>query len=163
VPDEEVVFFVDDDLEYPADYVTTSLATLKSLTSHSALAYHAAWWQPGASPRYRDRKTLAFWDACPDNRIVTFVGSGTLCLSTANLRTVDRNIPEQFKFEDDVWISSALARAGIRCFRPKSPKYWIRATDTKGSLWTEAVKDGFRRRDACISTALALGSWKLNP
>lgn len=162
IPDEDYVLFVDDDLRHPSDYVKQSIATLKSLGPRTAIAYHGTWWPSGVTPQYRHRKTLAFW-AASDSRVVSYVGSGTLGLRTEDLRAVDRRIPAQFQFEDDVWISAALARAEIRCVRPKTSKDWLRATDTKQSLWTEAVKDGFKRRDTCIAAALALGKWKLTP
>ena len=163
VPDEHYVLFVDDDLQHPPDYVSKSIATLKGLGPRSAIAYHGVWWTPGSPPQYRHRKTLAFGNVCSEDRVVSYVGSGTLGLLTADLRAVDRNIPKQFQFEDDVWISGALARAEIRCVRPKTSKDWLRSVETKQSLWNEAVTDGFKRRDACIAAALALGKWKLTP
>jgi hypothetical protein len=147
---------------HPPDYVKQSIRALKSLGPRAAIAYHAAWWPSEAPPRYRHRKLIAFWDASAEDQVVTYVGSGTLALRRADLCGIDRSVPDQFRFEDDVWISGALARAGIRCVRPKSPKDWIRSTTTGShGLWNEAAKDGFKRRDTCIAVARAMGNWKL--
>lgn len=163
VPDEKYVLFIDDDLQHPPDYVKRSIRALKRLGPRTAIAYHAAWWPPKAPPLYRQRKLVVYGDASAENQTVTYVGSGTLALRRADLCDVDRAVPDQFRFEDDVWISAALARAGIRCVRPTSKKDWIRSTTTGGrGLWNEAAQDGFKKRDACIAAALAMGSWKLS-
>jgi len=162
VPDEKYVLFVDDDLRHPPDYVKQAIRALKRSGPRTAVAYHAAWWTSDAPPRYRARKVIAYRDGSDEDQRVTYVGSGTLAIRRADLCNVDRAVPDQFRFEDDVWISGALARAGIRCMRPKSSKDWIRSATTGGhGLWNAAVKDGFKRRDACIVEALALGGWKL--
>lgn len=114
------------------------------------------------SPRYHQRTLLAYWNASAEDQTVTYVGSGTLALRALDLRVVDRVIPEQFSFEDDVWISGALSRAGIRCVRPRSTENWIRSTAAAhDGLFTEAAKNGFKRRDACIAAVRALGGWEL--
>ena len=162
VPDEDYVLFVDDDLKHPSNYVKRTVKTLKRLGRRTAVAYHAAWWPPETLPLYRNRRCVGYWDAGEEDQIVTFVGSGTLAMRTSDFRKIDRLAPPQFRFEDDAWISGALARAGIRCVRPSSAKDWIRATSAgSDGLWTQATKDGFKQRDACIATALALGGWKL--
>lgn len=162
VPDEKYVLFVDDDLKHPSDYVKRAIRALKRAGPRTAIAYHAAWWPPGALPQYRLRKIVAYWDASAEDQAVTYVGSGTLVIRRADLSDVDRAVPDQFRFEDDAWISGALARAGIRCVRPKSSKDWIRSTTTGShGLWNEASKDGFKSRDACIAAALAMGNWTL--
>lgn len=162
LPDEEYVLFVDDDLRHPADYVKQSTKNLERLGPGTAIAYHAGWWPSGSPPQFRHRRVIAFWDASPDDQAVTYVGSGTLALRTDDLRAVDRSVPDHFRLEDDVWISGALARAGIRCVRPKTRKDWIRPTNTGShGLWTAAAKDGFKRRDACITDVLGRGRWKL--
>lgn len=164
IPDEDYVLFVDDDLRHPPDYVKQSIATLKRLGPNNAIAYHASWWPSGTQPTYRQRKTLMYSAACSNDHVVSYVGSGTLGLYASDLRAIDRKIPEAFRFEDDVWISSALARAGIRCVRPTTPKDWLCSSNPAGSsLWEQAVKDGFKRRDTCIEAALTLGKWKLTP
>lgn len=162
IPDEKYVFFVDDDLRHPLDYVKQTIQALKRSGARTAIAYHAAWWPSEAPPQYRQRKLLNYWDAVAEDQIVTYVGSGTLAIRREDFCAVDRSAPDGFRFEDDVWISGALARAGIRCVRPKSPKDWIRSTTTGGhGLWNEAAKDGFKKRDACIAAVLAMGDWKL--
>jgi hypothetical protein len=164
LPQEDYVLFVDDDLLHPVDYVMRTVNTLKRLGPRVAIAFHASWWPPKTAPQYRHRKTIGYWDAIPHDQTVTYVGSGTLALRTADLCSVERLVPDQFRFEDDVWISAALARAGIRCVRPTTSKNWIGQTKAGDhGLWSEASKDGFKQRDACIKRALELGGWKLAP
>lgn len=164
VPDEKYVMFVDDDLLHPPDYAKQVIRALKRQGPRTAVAYHAARWADGAPPRYAQRKVIGYWEPSGDDQVVTYVGSGTLSLRRTDLADVDRAVPDLFRFEDDVWISSALARAGIRCVRPRSSASWIRATPAgNDGLWNQASSDGFQKRDACIATALAMGKWKLTP
>jgi hypothetical protein len=162
VPEEDVVLFVDDDLAHPEDYVRRSVRALRRAGKNHAIAYHAAWWRDGAPPSYGSRQLVGYWSEAADDQVVTYVGSGTLGICSDDLRRVDRNVPVHFAYEDDVWISSALSRAGIRCVRPRSNGNWIGSTSaTRDGLYAEACKDGFRRRDQRIAEALAMGGWRL--
>lgn len=163
LPDEDYVLFVDDDLLHPSDYVKRSVKALKRLGRRTAIAYHACWWPADKPLHYRHRRRVNYWDGSDEDEVVTYVGSGTLVLRNKDLQAVDRSVPDQFRFDDDVWISGALARAGIRCMRPRAAKNWLRQTNTgSDGLWAEAKKEDFKRRDACIATALSLGGWNLN-
>lgn len=162
VPDETYVFFVDDDLRHSADYVAKGLEALERVGPRSAIAYYGAWWTQETATRYRDRSYISYWDYLETDQPIVYVGSGTLALRREDLLRVDREVPDAFKFEDDVWISAALARANIRCVRPATAKAWLQARKAGShGLWNEAVKDRFVQRDACITRALALGGWKL--
>lgn len=161
IPDEEFALFVDDDLSHPADYVERSIEALCRLGPRHAIAYHASWWSAKAPAQYRRRSCLPFFSASPSDVAATYVGCGTLALRTADLRLVNRSAPKQFAKHDDVWISAALARAGIRCVRPRTVANWIQIKKSETGLYKEASKDGFRERDARLAEALALGGWKL--
>lgn len=161
IPDEEFVLFVDDDLMHPPDYVEKSVEALCRLGPRHAIAYHASWWPPKSPVHYTRRSCLPFSHASSSDVVATYVGSGTLALRTCDLRLVDRAAPTRFAKHDDVWISAALSRAGIRCIRPQTAANWIRPKKTDAGLFKEASKDGFRERDARLAEALALGGWKL--
>lgn len=164
VPDETYTLFVDDDLNYPSNYVASSLAHLHRLGNRRAVAWHGAWWPQGALPHFRQRVLLSYWDANDNDRELPYIGAGTLVLRTKDLCTIDRAAPPQFRAHCDVWTSSALARADIKCFRPPSAKLWIGKTAAgEQGVFTAARRDGFKQRDACIAAALALGSWRLTP
>lgn len=161
VPDEEFALFVDDDLAHPSDYVQRSIEALSRLGPRCAIAYHASWWPPKSPAQYSRRTCLPFSSANSSDVAATYIGCGTLALRTSDLCLIDRAAPKQFAKHDDVWISAALARAGIRCIRPPSTKNWIRLKKTGAGLFKEAAKDGFRERNARLAEALALGGWKL--
>ena len=48
-PDQDVVFFVDDDLIYPSDYISQTLRHLDALGPGCAVSYHVARWPTCAS------------------------------------------------------------------------------------------------------------------
>lgn len=162
IPEEDVTFVVDDDIEYPEDYVIHTVNTLARLGPGHAVVHHGAWWPVGKPAVYKHRQLSCYWKACAEDEVIPYVGAGTLALLTADLRRLEVNAPTQFAFQCDVWISAALARAGIRCVRPPCKDQWIKRTPAgKKGLYTMAGKDGHKQRDARIAEALALGKWKL--
>lgn len=160
----QYVLFVDDDLLYPADYVVQSVTALNRLGSGTAIAYHGSAWKRGAPPTFNGgRSILPFYAGCPKDAPITYVGCGTLGLRLPDAARLDLKVPKTFEFEDDVWISSAIARAGLRVFRPSSPKGWIVATPAAyNGLYKAACKDKFEKRNRALTAALALGKWSLS-
>lgn len=163
-PKGQFVLFVDDDLLYPPDYTAQTLAALQRLGPKTAVAYHGSAWRKGAPATFRGaRSVLPFYGASKKDALITYVGSGTLGLRHADAAALDLKIPKSFEFEDDVWISSAIARAGLKAFRPKSEAGWIRATFAAyDGLYKQACADRFIKRDRALNAALALGTWSLS-
>lgn len=160
----QYVLFVDDDLLYPPNYVAESVAALNRLGPGTAIAYHGAAWRRGAPATFSGRRSiLPFYAESRKDAPITYVGCGTLGLRLQDARLLDLKIPKMFEFEDDVWISSAIARAGLRAFRPASPKGWITATPAAyNGLYKAACANRFEKRNQALAAALALGKWSLS-
>ena len=165
VPNTDHVLFVDDDLAYPPDYVTSSIKALKRLGPGSAACYHAAYWPKGSSSAFAQRRIVMYSDGVAKDLRVPLMGSGTACFHRADLLRIDRTAPKLFEYDDDVWTSAACARKGVRLTRVPSPKNWISplpaAYDTN-ALYRSAARNAYVNRDASMAAALKMGSWNLH-
>ena len=162
VPNADVVLFLDDDMVYPSDYAKVCASHLERLGAGIAIGFHASHWPAGAPPRFRARKLLSYSDAVLRDEPVTMVSMITASMHVADLRRIDRAVPAQFRFEDDIWLSAACARARIRMVRPASRAGWIASTPAAAEgIFSRARADGFVARDAAIRAAVALGGWRL--
>jgi len=163
LPDCEHVLSVDDDIAYPPDYVRRTVAQLQKHGPRTALSYHASWWAADAAPEYQARQSVTYDQGLGEPKRVPYGGSGVAAFHTRDLSFLDAgDAPPGFAMEDDVWISAALARTGVKLVRPPSSAGWIKATGAgaKG-LYTKATANGFRRRNAAIAAALGLGVWRI--
>jgi hypothetical protein len=159
LPDSRYVLFVDDDFVYPKDYVDRSTATLERLGPGTAITYHGAYWPPGAS-RYAARCLFAYNRQIDRDERVTYVGTGLSAFHVGDLQRVDREIPRAFEFDEDLWMSAALARAGVAAVRPPTRAGWIQPTSAaEQGLYTR--RDVALKRDGAIAAALKLGKWRL--
>lgn len=165
VPESDHVFFVDDDLAYPPDYVSRSVAVLKRLGLGNAVCYHAANWPKGSKPVFALRQLAMYSTGIDFDLPVALMGSGTACFHRSDLLRIDRTAPRIFEYEDDVWISSSCARKGIRMTRAKTTKNWIvplPAAYDAGALFKDAARNGYVNRDIAMAAAHKMGSWNLN-
>lgn len=159
LPDVPLVLYADDDFVYPSDYVARTRAALERLGVGNAVSYHGAYWT-GARSRYADRVVLPYSAAIQHAQRITLLGTGLSAFHASDLRAIERSVPPAFDYEDDIWMSAACARAGIRMFRAASPGGWIRATLAAYSGLC-ARPDVLLRRDRAIARALKLGGWRL--
>ena len=164
VPNADVVLLLDDDMNYPPDYVARSVAHLQRLGLGTAISFHASFWRPKAEPRFQKRELIMYTASRQSDVPVTMISMLTASFHAQDFRRHDRVVPPLFEREDDVWVSAACARAGIRLIRPPSAKDWITHTPAaEDGLFSRAQADRFVKRDAAIKAALALGSWRLTP
>ena len=165
VPDADHVLFVDDDLAYPPDYVTRSVAALTRLGPGSTACYHAAYWPKGAKPAFAQRRIVMYSEQVAKDLRVPLMGSGTACFHRRDLLRIDRTAPKLFEYHDDVWTSASCARKGLRMIRVPSAKNWIAplpaAYDT-GALYQTAARNAYVDRDAAMVAAHKMGGWNIS-
>ena len=151
----DFVCLVDDDLAYPPDYVASTLGYLKTLGPKVAITWHGSFWPDGGDTFGKrqlihcGRKTPLYWH-------VPYTGSGVLSVHAEVFNAIAGPVPSVYEFEDDVWVSSRLAKRGVKIYRPPSGADWIKVarpvpTDT---LWDRAFADEFVARNEAIQLAL---------
>ena len=163
MPDSaEYVFFVDDDLRYPTNYVARSVDALARLGPKHAICYHGSRWPKGAKLVDTAREVIPYSASVAKDLPVTYMGSGTAGFHRSTLLRLDRAAPKMFEYEDDVWTSAACARKGIRMTRVSSPANWIVPLATAydaGALYRNASSSAYVHRNKALKAAFAMGGW----
>lgn len=161
----DFVFFVDDDIVYPEDYIETTCRHLSVLGRGHAVGWHVSWWNNN-NASFTDRGGLHCTGRCPRYLQVAYVGSGALALWADDFALLEAPVLDScYEFEDDVWVSSRLAGKGIKLVRPPSNLDWIQLARPlpENTLWEIARADGFKRRESTVQQALEeVPAWRLN-
>jgi hypothetical protein len=164
IPEADYILSVDDDLIYPSDYVSSMVRHLRRLGPGSVVSMHCSHWPQGKS-QLNERKILDFSMDTSSYVAKTYMGCGVAGFHGEDLQRVDR-VPKTKTFDllDDVWMSAAIARAGLRLYRPPSTLHWVRSTpeQTDGIFAKEKAERFFSRKKA-IAEAMTLGPWPLSP
>lgn len=169
LPDCRYVLSVDDDIVYPSGYVEATIRHLRRLGEGTAISYHGSWWSAAAlrsgTWRYQDRSAIRYSEGSSADRTIMYGGCGVAGFHARDLWHLDADAaPSLFAMEDDAWISGALSRTGVRLVRPACPEGWIRPVVNRDTgLYLKAKRDGFKRRDAAIAQARAMGAWPRLP
>jgi len=169
LPDCRYVLSVDDDIVYPSSYVAATIRHLRRLGEGTAVSYHGSWWPAAALRsggwRYQDRSAIRYSEGSSADRTIMYGGCGVAGFHARDLWHLDADAaPSLFAMEDDAWISGALSRTGVRLVRPACSEGWIRPVVNRDTgLYLKAKRDGFKRRDAAIAQARAMGAWPRFP
>jgi glycosyltransferase involved in cell wall biosynthesis len=163
IPKCDYVLGVDDDLVYPKDYVSKMVRHLDLVGHGACVSMHASRWPPGCF-NLDDREVIAFSSGSSGYTAVSYLGSGASGFHRRELERVERIADGVFKRLDDVWISAAVSRAGLRIYRPPSPRGWIGSyPEQNDGIFAEERKEGFVARKTAIAQARRLGGWSLHP
>ena len=151
----DFVCLVDDDLVYPSDYATSTLAHLERFGDKTAITWHGSFW-PDGGETFGKRQLVHCGAQTPLYWRVPYTGSGVLSMHAQLFNGIAGPVPSMFEFEDDIWVSSQLAKRGIEIVRPPSGRNWIVLAQPvpADTLWDRALADGFKKRNAAIQAAL---------
>lgn len=162
LPKTDVILGLDDDIRLPYDYVQKTVEHLLRLGRGNVLTYHGTHWDE--SHAYEDRKVLHYRDKSDRFEPKSYMGCGVSAFFAEDLAKIERCAPEMFSHQDDVWISAAVARSGLKIYRPPTPQRWIDSPPgNSDGIYENDRKDHFTRRKAAIAAAIRLGGWSLTP
>ncbi len=162
----DIILLIDDDIDYPDDYVEVCCRELQKMGPKSAVGWHVSWWLDSEKFKFQNRSGIHCKSINKDYCQVPYAGSGALALWVDDFNNViSEDIPKLYEFEDDVWVSSRLAQNGVQIIRPPSANRWINPIENnKDTLWIRASKDDFKERTAAIFHAMKVcPKWKLGP
>jgi hypothetical protein len=148
VSDAEWVVLIDDDLRYPADYVSTSLARIDACAMPKAVyGYHGVyyrkpglkrlqfWKYPALSPAtvMRYRRAHTYWNTLDQPVQVDQLGTGTVFLRGAHMPDFDYMASSQ-KFVD-VRFALWAHEQHLACVCLPRPRNWLTGEDFEETIY----------------------------
>lgn len=109
-------FQVDDDIEYPADYVSLCVDKIEQHQRRTVVGFHGAIYNDRMRQYYQDRHLWHFTDACPSDRFVHMLGTGTASFHTSTLKLTR---------DDFAQPNSCDLYLGIACQKQRVPMLCI--------------------------------------
>ncbi|WP_201170839.1 hypothetical protein [Halorhodospira halophila] len=151
--DSDYIFYLDDDILYPSDYVERTVDQHRSiLEPKSAVGYHGSWyekpllssnpksvinylcfWGGGISNPMRHRKIIPYWDSLSQISRVEQLGTGVAAIPTA-LAPKFRYLEGSSKFAD-VRFAKWCWYQGIKMYNLPREKGWLEGIDTEESIY----------------------------
>jgi hypothetical protein len=161
--DYQYVYYVDDDIDYPADYLAVIRGRLDQYGPDAAVSYHVRHWRPGART-YAQRITVHFTDPLKAAITCGYAGLGVAAMPGRFTQLFTGPRPAIFDRDDDLWFSSMLGRAGVQIIRPPSSRGWLRGRpDVGDSIYQAARADGFREREKALEYLRGAYGWVPTP
>lgn len=115
-------FTVDDDINYPADYVSTLIRKVEFYERQAIVGLHGTIYSKPIRSFFRGRTLLHFEEALEKDTIVNQLGTGTVAFHTALIR------PELKWFEAtgmaDVWLAANAKRMNIPMIAIERAALW---------------------------------------
>ena len=171
VPDGGYLLTVDDDIDYPADYIARTVDALQVV---DAVSWHVRWWPDAPRVRvpsdrsllpYHSRSTLRIDQASDEWIGSSYGGCGAMGLRAEVAAWVLDSLNDDspaWRFErcDDLWVSQAIGTI----YRPPSGAGWIQIQQPHptGTLYDDARAGGFRERQQLMSLLTERG-WCQQP
>jgi len=138
-------FTIDDDIQYPRDYVVRMRERLATYGEAAAVGVHGVF-IPRSPQGFMDRRVHCFWNGLATDQLVSYVGTGTLAL---NRRLLPDSALSMFSDSgmSDLFIGAYLksTRAPVICIG--RPANWLTKIDTpnSSSLWQDVQRNSDRQ------------------
>jgi len=151
------LFTVDDDINYPIDYLDKTIKALELHGDNYVISYHTSIWGEN-DPNYRSRKTTRIDSLSDSGLVMPFGGSGASAFSKSVFSKIAHSkIPKSsFEYNDDIWLSSFVQKTGLLFYRPPTSKNWltIQKPHPKTNLFDSEKAQNFKRRNRKLKLAM---------
>jgi len=140
-----VLIMIDDDIEYPENYVSVLVENLAILSGNAVVGVHGRRFRPPYQSYVTDTTCADFWDAQTVQTTVDEIGSGT-CAFLSD--TMNFNVREWAHHDaNDIQLAIEAQNRGIPRICVKRPHGWLRpyATNQADSLWIKTKADSSRQ------------------
>ena len=140
-----IISFVDDDIEYPADYLSSLVKHLADLASDAIVGVHGRNFKPPFASYVEDVKCYHFPDELTSNTEVDELGTGTCAYFSKAVEFDVRN----WAYTDacDIQLAVEAQKRGIRRICIKRPQDWLSpyGENQPDSCWTKTKADSSRQ------------------
>ena len=126
-------FSIDDDIIYPQDYVSQTIAKMKYYNDNVIVSYHGRNLKPNAISYYKDFSNRVVFHLHQRRDLeITFPGTGVMCMipSTINFNLDDICQPNM----TDIELAIMAKRSGLKCIGLSHRRNWIKPIDNNTSL-----------------------------
>lgn len=141
-------FTVDDDIEYPSDYVARSVAKIEEHKRRAIVGHHGILYKEQVRRYFRDRTCWRFDKACESDRFVHTLGTGTAGWHTTTLRLTrsDFALPNSC----DLFLGIAAQRQRVPVLCMARPRGYLRALPLAFDNRSCSAPEEYGRRQAEI-------------
>ncbi|MFY9656175.1 MAG: hypothetical protein WAK01_06265, partial [Methylocystis sp.] len=140
-----IISFIDDDIVYPHDYISTLVKHLGALSSEAIIGVHGRKFKPPYASYVDDVESYHFAQALMSNTEVDELGTGA-CAFLSNPMKFD---VRKWVYTDacDIQLALEAQKRGIRRVCIKRPRGWLSplAEDQPESCWTKTKADPSRQ------------------
>lgn len=141
-------FTVDDDLHYPPDYVSRTIAGAERYNRKAVVSWHGATVRNGAKSYYKDRMKYPCLGTVAEDAACNVPGTGVMAYHTDTIRVslADFDVP----YMADLWMGFACQRHRVPVVVLAHRQGWLRHRDIDHSttIWAR-----FNKNDS-VQTAL---------
>lgn len=151
-------FAVDDDLEYPPDYVNYCIRKIDEYGRRPIVGFHGAIYNPAVTSYYRDR-TLWKYDAeCSTDRFVHMLGTGTTAHHTSAIRLTreDFSAPNSC----DLFLGIAAQRQSVPMLCLARPEGYLKPLPLAFDKRSASGPGEYARRMAALHKSIP--EWRIN-
>ncbi|WP_298680102.1 glycosyltransferase family 2 protein, partial [uncultured Lentibacter sp.] len=137
---EGYIFTLDDDINYPSDYVSKMIAQIELLNRSCVIGLHGVIFPKEKAAKFVENRTVLHFKDAHGYAFVDLIGTGTAAFHSSTLNINLSN----FKTTGicDVWFAATCHRAGIPLMSVERPENWLTAQETVGvNLFTEAKSE----------------------
>ncbi len=155
--DDCIYFAIDDDIEYPSDYVARMHDGLVRYGDHAVVGVHGAF-IPQDPRTFFDRRVACFWDDLAFDMPMSYVGTGTIAMHRNVMPASPLDV-----FTDsgmsDLYVATHLKSMGTPVIGLKRSANWLKKIPAGGSpsLWQSAQADS-SRQDALLRATAPWGT-----
>jgi hypothetical protein len=140
-----IVLFIDDDILYPHDYISTLVKRLGALSRDAIVGVHGRKFKPPYASYIEDVDSYHFAQELMSNTEVDELGGGT-CAFLSNAMDFD---VREWVYTDacDIQLAIEAQKRGIRRICIKRPRGWLSplTEDQPDSCWTKTKADPSRQ------------------
>src|SRR5690606_12006303 len=136
-----IFFALDDDILYPANYVTRLRAALEQVDYQGVVGVHGVFY-PAAPASFLNRKIIKYTESNRFLRPVSLLGTGTIAFA------IDRIGVDLEVFETpgmaDVWLAKYAKEHRIPMFAVSRPENWLRDAELPAdspTIWSATRRD----------------------
>jgi hypothetical protein len=157
----DITMFVDDDINYPPDYVDRTVEQMIRFGKGACASYHCSYWPKHSTGYGQTEKNGTEHRQCRqyqhgETELYSYPLGGTAVFSFWRhgflLPTV--NEVRMFECESDTLVSAMARSSGMKIVRPTSGEGWLSPMALPGgALWEDAISDGYRKKNACLREA----------